>query len=176
MQVPETFFESPGKKLPCVLIEPHELSRGYDRLINVCTDVVFVDSLDRFVLAYRIIDSAAGWWWKGGGMRKGEEINDSLLRLMKREVGFVPEGIQLFSQFFHQWDRRAEAPCENGKHNLIFLSFVKVSEETISKIRLDANEYDPSRGLMRYDGTQEVRFAVSEAYALYKKKHASKSV
>ena len=174
MQVPQTFCETPGKKLACVFIDTPELSRAYDRLISLCTDVVFVDARDRFVLAYRVIDSAQGWWWKGGGMRKGETIDDSRNRLMKREVGFVPDGILILDQFFHQWDRRAEAPFENGKHDFIFLSFVKVNEDTIAKIRLDPSEYDPARGLMRYDGTQDVRPAVKAAYELYRKLHAPK--
>ena len=45
--------------------------------------------------------------------------------------------------------------------------FVKVTEETLSKIVLDKEEYDEEQGFMRYDGSQEVRPVIMEAYKTY---------
>jgi ADP-ribose pyrophosphatase YjhB (NUDIX family) len=169
----KTFFETVGKKMKCIFIEPAELSRAYDRLVSVCVDIVFVDSEDRFVLAKRKIHSAQGWWWKGGSMRRGENIEEAISRLIKREIGFVPEGVTFLEQFFHEWDMRAEEPCGNGKHDLIFLHFARVDEETIRKIRLDKAGYDADAGFMRYDGTQKVRPAVADMYRKYIAAHAT---
>ena len=171
MQQPQTFRETEGMKLKCVFIEPNELSVAYDRLVSVCTDIVFVDKEGRWLLPYRIIHSSYGWWWKGGSMRKGETIEQSLTRLMKREIGFMPEqGVEPLVTFFHFWGMRNEAPQENGKHDEIHLHFVEVDDATISRIEqgLNPDEYDVSKGLMLYDGTQEVRPVIAAMYRRYR--------
>ena len=168
---PKTYFERAGMELKSVFLSDEANSQALDRYINVCTDVVFVDQAGCFVLAYRTVAAARGWWWKGGGMRKGETTEDSIARLMKREIGFVPENVQPLDSFFHQWEERAVEPKGNGQHDFIFLHFVHVDEDTIAKIRLDSKEYDVERGFMRYNGTQVVRPAIAGAYRLYRQRH-----
>ena len=170
MNQPYTFHEMPGMSLKCELIKPDELSRAFDRLASVCTDIVFIDKEGRWLLAYRVIHSAYGWWWKGGSMRKGETIEQSLSRLMKREIGFMPEGVEPLAHFFHHWKMRNEAPQENGKHDEIHLHFMKVDDATIAKIEagLNPDEYDVVKGMMRYDGTQDVRPVIAAMYRRYK--------
>ncbi len=163
----KTFHENPTTKLSCVFIKPEELSLAFDRLVSVCTDVIFVDQAGRFVLAYRKIHSAYGWWWKGGSKRKGETDAESLSRLMKREIGFVPENIFPLDVVDHYWETRQEAPQEHGKHDELHVNYVEVDEETIAKIKLDPSEYDAERGFMRYDGSQDVRSVITEMFRRY---------
>ncbi|MDP3725647.1 MAG: hypothetical protein Q8R36_00440 [bacterium] len=133
----------------------------------VCTDLVFVDSLDRFVLAYRKNACARGWWWMGGSLKAGMTMEESVGRIMVREIGWVPKDIKLLCVLQHFWSERGEKPHEFGRHDIMFVHFIKVSEDTLAKIRLDPKEYEPDRGFLRYDGTQQVRDAVAEVYRLY---------
>lgn len=132
-----------------------------------CTDLVFVDENDCFVLPYRRNACARGWWWKGGSIKAGMTFDKSYANLMKREIGFVPEQLTFLANLHHFWAERGEAPHEVGKHDVINLHYTKVDEATIAKIRLDPVEYEAERGFMRYDGTQEVRPVVHEAYRTY---------
>ncbi len=168
MKALATIFESEAMPpLQNVFLDDETHAKALDRYINVCTDVVLVDEQNCFVLANRKVSAAQGWWWKGGGMRKGESPEESVDRLMKREIGFSLEGVTLLDIFFHQWCERKSPPSENGQHDLIMLHYARVSEETISRITLDPTEYDPNLGFIRYDGSQSVRPVIAHAYKLY---------
>ncbi len=148
-------------------LSDEEYARAQSALPIVCTDLIIVDDKGRFVLAYRLHPAAQGWWWKGGRMKTGDTPLASLTRLMQREIGFVPDGIRYFAHLHHLWAKRKESPQDTGKHDVIFLHSVVLDEKSIANIKLDPNEYDTERGLMRYDGTQEVREIVADAYRLY---------
>ncbi len=134
----------------------------------VCTDLIFVDNQNRFVLPYRKKACARGWWWMGGSLKSGMTFEESLAKIMMREIGFVPKDVKLLCILQHFWSERGEKPHETGRHDIMFVHFMKVDEDTIAKIKLDTNEYEADRGFLRYDGTQEVRKAVSEVYSVYR--------
>lgn len=134
----------------------------------VCTDLIFVDEQARFVLAYRRKACARGWWWMGGSLKAGMTREESVAKIMNREIGFVPEGIKLLCILEHFWSTRGEKPHKFGRHDIMFVHCVEVGEEIIRKIKLDPEEYEAECGFLRYDGTQEVRPAVSEVYKRYR--------
>ena len=127
----------------------------------------FLDEQGRFVLAFRRKAAGKGWWWLGGRERPGELPEQSLTRILLREIGFVPKDIRPLASFHHLWDERGEVPADCGRHDLIQLFLAYVSEKIISRIRLDPEEYDAEKGLLRYDGTQEVRTAVASSYRFF---------
>lgn len=162
-----TFHENLQHRLPHVRLSDDEYARATAGLPVLCTDLVLVDEHDRFVLSYRNHPCAQGWWWMGGSWKAEFTREESLEHILKREIGFTPSNTVLFACFDYFWVTRREDPTDSGRHEMIFLHYMRVSEEIISRITLDPNEYDAARGLLRYDGTQEVRPAVKEAYALF---------
>ena len=134
----------------------------------VCTDLVFVDEQNRFVLAYRRNACARGWWWMGGSLKAGMTFKESIAKIMMREIGFMVPNVELLCVLPHFWSERGEKPREFGRHDILFIHMAQVDEYTIAKIRLNPKEYESGRGLMRYNGTQDVRSAVSVAYKFFK--------
>jgi len=134
----------------------------------VCTDLIFVDKEDRFVLACRRNACARGWWWMGGSLKAGMTFEESVEKIMVREIGFSPKGVKLLCILPHFWSERGEKPHEFGRHDIMFIHYLKVHEETIAQIRLDPKEYEVERGFLRYDGKQEVRPAIREVYSIYR--------
>ncbi len=132
-----------------------------------CTDLIFVDMQDRFVLAYRRNACARGWWWMGGSLKAGMPLKESVEKIMMREIGFAPKGVKLLCILPHLWSERGEKPHEFGRHDIMFVHFIKVGEDTLAKINLDPKEYEPERGFLRFNGTQKVRPAVGTVYQLY---------
>jgi|AACY02.10.fsa_nt_gi hypothetical protein len=102
----------------------------------------------------------------GGGLNTNSTPEANLAKLMQREIGRVPEAVVYLAQFFHEWRETRERPGEARK-DLIFLHFARVSEEDISFIVLNPKEYDAAAGILRYDGTQEVRPVVKAMYRRY---------
>lgn len=166
-----TFHEDPTHHIERVRLSDEQYALATQALPVVCTDVVLIDTLGRFVLSYRNHPAAKGWWWSGGSWKAEYSREESIAQILQRELGFVPDKVTTLAIFDHFWSSRGELPHETGRHDIIFLHYVEVSEETIAHITLDPSEYDTDCGLMHYDGTQDVRPAVREAYELYSKLH-----
>ena len=164
-----TFHETPGHQIERIRLSDEQYALATAALPVLCTDLVFVDEQDRFILAQRRNAAAKGWWWFGGSWKAEFTREESLAAVLTREIGFLPRGVTLLTFFEHFWATRREVPHETGRHDMIFLHYVKVNEEAIAKIHLEDDEYDAVEGLLRYDGTQEVRPAVKAAYELYKR-------
>ena len=60
---------------------------------------------------------------KGGGVKAGMTFEESLARIMKREIGFIPEGVKLLAFLNHFLAERGESPHGVGRHDVIFLHF-----------------------------------------------------
>ena len=167
-----TFHEDPTHKIEHIRLSAEQYALATQALPVVCTDVVLVDDKGRFVLSYRKNPAAKGWWWSGGSWKAEFSREESIAKILNRELGFVPDKVTTLAVFDHFWSTRGELPHETGRHDIIFLHTVQVDEETIAKINLDPNEYDAARGFMRYDGTQDVRPAIRRAYELFRSKVA----
>lgn len=162
-----TFHEDPAHHIEHIRLSNEQYALATQALPVVCTDVVLVDQLGRFVLSYRNHPAASGWWWSGGSWKAELSREESIAKILKRELGFVPEKVTTLAIFDHFWSTRGELPHETGRHDIIFLHSVVVDEDTIANITLDPNEYDSARGLMRYDGTQDVRPVIKKTYELF---------
>ncbi|MFT7644524.1 MAG: ADP-ribose pyrophosphatase YjhB (NUDIX family) [Candidatus Paceibacteria bacterium] len=140
-----------------------ELSSATKKFTVVCTDVVLVDENNCFVLAYRKHSCAAGWWWNGGTLNANLTPAQNISRILEREINLIPQQVMFLDSFFHQWSDTRERPGE-ARLDFILLHFCKVSEAEINHILLDSSEYDSAYGLLRYNGTQEVRAVIVDMY------------
>lgn len=168
-----TYHEDPNHHIEHIRLSNEQYALATQALPVVCTDVVLVDQNGRFVLSYRKNPAAKGWWWSGGSWKAEYSREESIAKILQRELGFMPEKVTTLAVFDHFWSTRGEFPHKTGRHDIIFLHSVVIDEDTIAKIRLDPTEYDAERGFMRYDGTQEVRPAVKAAYELFCARNAA---
>jgi hypothetical protein len=168
-----TFHEDKAHHVEKIRLSDEQYALATQALPVVCTDVVLVDREGRFILFYRNHSAAKGWWWSGGSWKAELSREESIAKILLRELGFVPEKVMTLAVFDHFWVTRRELPHETGRHDIIFLHTVVVDEETIANIKLDPSEYDAGQGFMRYDGSQDVRPVVKKAYELFCSRNAS---
>ncbi|GBG72688.1 hypothetical protein CBR_g12256 [Chara braunii] len=157
-----------------VFLGDKEYGMALDCLVKACTDVLLIDEDSdraRILLAKRIVEPQPDWWTSpnmlltapfknyssegstarrarvGGRMRPGETPEESLARLISRELGLEIESRRprLLGVHSLAWEKRAQAPAENGTCDLSLVYTLVLQEDECSKICLDQKEYSDSR-------------------------------
>lgn len=80
-------------------------------------------------------------------MRIGETPEESIKRLMKRELGLdiAPAALRLLGVHSYHWYRRQQPPVENGTCDISVVYSLVVSPEEAQGIQLDPKEYSETR-------------------------------
>jgi len=123
-----------------------EYGRALDCLVKACTDLLLLDSDEphcKLLLGKRIVEPQPDWWYVGGRMKPGERPEQSIARLVKRELHldidtarFRPLGCHSYS-----WARRQQPPMDNGTCDIsVVLTLVLLPGEA-DRIHMDKKEY-----------------------------------
>lgn len=149
--------QMPGKFVP-----DDVYSQALDALVVSCADGAVVKRKHAsrplsptnclWLIAKRAWEPQPDWWVIGGRMRKGELIEESLQRNLrrelfenKREYDIPLARLQGVIGYYNLiWDKRAQEPMTNGCHMLSVTSLVEVNTTELERLHLN-EEYVDSR-------------------------------
>lgn len=123
-------------------------SEALDSIVKGCSDVLILDSSQRKVLlGKRLVHPQPDWWFMGGRMMPGESPAQSVSRILKRELGLdiPPERLSYASSSSLAWDRREQAPKENGTCDVQVVMSLVLTDQEAERIVLDPKEYAGSK-------------------------------
>ncbi|CAI7902736.1 unnamed protein product [Closterium sp. NIES-53] len=144
-------FETGNYKSPGVFLADAEYGRALDCLVKACADFFILDTDSsencRILLGKRKVEPQPDWWFMGGRMRPGEKPEDSVVRLLSRELGVTvePGAVRFLSVHSYWWYRRVQAPVENGTCDISGVFTVAIGADQAAAIKLDEEEYSDSK-------------------------------
>lgn len=156
MDTPKRYTEAGTKLFKAVLLSDELYAQAIDAFIVVCTDFVPVNRTKKVIyLAKRSVQPARGVWRFGGRQRTGEGIQESCVRLAKRELDLTiaPERFVYLLANEDVWAVRKHEPTDNPFHGFDHVFSIELSEEEIkhAAAHLDPKEYDAEFGIQAYD-------------------------
>ncbi|CAI5480132.1 unnamed protein product [Closterium sp. Yama58-4] len=153
-------FETGNYKSPGVFLADAEYGRALDCLVKACADFFILDTDSsencRILLGKRKVEPQPDWWFMGGRMRPGERPEDSVVRLLSRELGVTvePGAVRFLGVHSYWWYRRVQAPVENGTCDISGVFTVAIGAEQAAAIKLDEEEYSDSKWVSIADITE----------------------
>lgn len=129
-----------------VFLGDQEYGLALDCLVKACTDLLILDSDDsdcKVLLGKRIVEPQPDWWYVGGRMKPGENPEQSIARLVKRELHLLvePSRFRPLGTHSYAWARRQQAPMDNGTCDIsVVLTLVLLPGEA-DRIHMDVKEY-----------------------------------
>ena len=154
MVLPKVFIENPFHEIEKNFLSEEEYSKAVSRFINVCTDIIIInEKRETIFLPKRVVDPMKGLWVIGGGRLPGEEAPDSAVRCFLRETSLKIDPRRLAPVGIYEliWATRKEEPQDAGKHDLIYTFSLKLSDEELTSIKLNPEEYDEEFFLQEFD-------------------------
>jgi ADP-ribose pyrophosphatase YjhB (NUDIX family) len=134
-----------------VYLGDKEYGMALDCLVKACTDLLILDSDDhsdcKLLLGKRIVEPQPDWWYVGGRMKPGETPEQSISRLVKRELHLLvePSRFQQLGTHSYVWARRQQPPMDNGTCDIsVVLTLVLLPGEA-DCIYMDEKEYSEFR-------------------------------
>lgn len=108
--------------------------------------------------------TGGGWQFPQGGMRKGEQVEQSLYRELHEEVGLVKDDVELIGRTAHwmryrlppRFIRRNRRPVCIGQKQRWFLLRVKRDDVAFALDRTSAPEFDQWRWASFWEPVREV--------------------
>lgn len=143
-----TYREDGFRNIPSVHLEDAEYGGALRRFIGVCVDIVPINSKRGTIcLASRRSKPMTGWWWIGGGMLPNETYPEAAIRSFKRETGIELscDRLTLRALIDYLWKDRQQEPQTIGCHMQGATFSVELSQEELSRVELDTNEYGSSK-------------------------------
>ena len=119
-----------------------------DSIVKGCSDVLIMDSTrTKVLLGKRLVHPQPDWWFMGGRMMPGETPAQSVMRILKRELGLEIslDRLAFVSSASLVWDRREQAPKENGTCDIQVVMSLVLSDQEAQRIVLDPKEYQNSK-------------------------------
>ncbi|KAG0611431.1 hypothetical protein M758_7G140700 [Ceratodon purpureus] len=129
-----------------VFLGDKEYGLALDCLVKACTDLLLLDSDQpdcKVLLGKRIVEPQPDWWFVGGRMKPGERPEQSIARLVKRELHLLvePSRFKPLGTHSYAWARRQQAPMDNGTCDIsVVLTLVLLPGEA-ERIHMDEKEY-----------------------------------
>jgi ADP-ribose pyrophosphatase YjhB (NUDIX family) len=113
-------------------------AQALDHLVIACVDVVIVHN-KKILIGKRVWEPQPDWWIIGGRMRKGELYAEAAVRNLKRELGVEFDGDRfgLLGVYNLIWDKRAQAPVDNGCHMLSVTMYLELNDKEKAAIKLN---------------------------------------
>ncbi len=111
----------------------------------VCVDILLVNKAKKTVyLPTRISKPAEGLWFIGGGIKRNQDFKQAAQAIMKREAGLDIDAdrFEFLTVNRFVWDYRSESPSTNGRVDINFCFTLGVTEDEISQISLNPDEYN----------------------------------
>ncbi len=123
-------------KIRTVLLDDHDYSIASGAMISVCADAIIIDiDKEAFYLPRRVVKPMKGYWSIGGRRLPGESASKAIARNFKRETT-----VKIAAKRFHPvsiieviWRDRKEAPTGVGKHDLIQVFTITLSEKDLAQ-------------------------------------------
>ncbi|EKX43055.1 hypothetical protein GUITHDRAFT_54381, partial [Guillardia theta CCMP2712] len=121
-----------------------EYGKALDNFVKGCSDMLITDPKGNIFLGKRIVHPQPDWWYVGGRMMPGESPSSSCSRLLKRELSLdiAPERFRSICYNSMAWGMREQQPKSNGTCDVNIVLTVELTQEEISNIVLDPNEYN----------------------------------
>ncbi len=154
-----SYVEEGYSPIPRVFLSDEAYGEGLQCFVPLCTDILPINTERKTVyLAKRRAKPMAGLWWLGGRMYPDESLAGSAIRCFKRETGFdITEDRLIPVGFFeYKWKDRQQIPQTIGCHTASYLFSIALSNEEISALRLEQNEYADTT-MTEYDREQLVQ-------------------
>ncbi|MBP6865959.1 MAG: NUDIX domain-containing protein [Candidatus Pacebacteria bacterium] len=143
-------YNQSGKKpvaIPYTTLSDDEYAKCLDNVVKVSIDTFITNEKGEVLLGERIHWPVKGLWCFGGRMIPREEFKETVVRNIQRELGYEIQdtaNIELVGWYSFVWEKRREAPTENGFHDLlIFMKYTLPSdtEFTNDKTHTQINWY-----------------------------------
>jgi ADP-ribose pyrophosphatase YjhB (NUDIX family) len=117
---------------PYTTLSDDEYAKCLDNVVKVSVDTFITNEEGDVLLGERTDWPVKGLWCFGGRMIPREEFKETVVRNIKRELGYEikdTENIELVGWYSFVWEKRREAPIENGFHDLlIFMKYCLPSD------------------------------------------------
>eukprot|EP00897_Mesotaenium_endlicherianum_P006555 jgi/Mesen1/5928/ME000301S05069 len=133
-----------------VFLEDKEYGLALDCLVKACTDLFILDgegSNCNILLGKRIVEPQPDWWFMGGRMKPGETPEQSVARLVGRELNLIvnPVDIKLIGVHSYAWQRRQQLPMDNGTCDISACFSLVLEKAVVDSIKFDEKEYSDIR-------------------------------
>ena len=85
--------------------------------------------------------------YMGGRMKPGERPQDSVCRLLRRELAVEadPNAVKFLGVHSYAWQFRQQAPMDHGTCDISGVFTIALGAVTCARIKLDEKEYSESR-------------------------------
>eukprot|EP00850_Spirogloea_muscicola_P015539 SM000120S25688 [mRNA] locus=s120:147613:149373:+ [translate_table: standard] len=143
---PHPHFETGRYARRDVFLGDREYGLALDCLTKACTDLLVCDGdgdACKVLLGKRVVEPQPSWWYMGGRMKPGEAPEQSISRLVLRELQLdvAPGRFRPLGTHSYAWERRQQAPQENGTCDITAVFTLVLEGDEAFRIRMDDKEY-----------------------------------
>lgn len=118
-----------------------------DNVVKGCCDILLMHN-GKVLIGKRNVFPQKSWWFGcGGRMKPGDSPIESVVKLLKRELGIVidessTDRIMKVGAYSFVWRLRQQEPMDHGTADISVVHSITITDEEKSAMKIDRNEYD----------------------------------